>query len=386
MKILNVTDLMNPFSGGGATTRAYQMSRYLALGGAQVGMLTTNWDLDIKYVSDLPDVDWHSVNALHCRYLFPIGAKAWLEQNIANYDVVHISKNWSALASMAASAAYEHNIPYVFSGMGLVSMHKRSRMLKWFYTKYLSIPMMRRASACIAVTDEEKAALIAAGVSSERIHVIPNGIVLEELLHKDDIHFRRQHRLDDRKIMLFIGRMDSVKGVDILIDAFSKNRQQLKDWILVLVGTETPYRKKMQEKVALLDLNESIHFLNPLFGNEKSEAYHAAEFVVIPSIKDAMTTIAPEAACCAKPVLITNTCDFGELARQGGAIEVDPTIDALSHGLRILTSDDFDRVGMGKKGYDYVVNKFRWENLAVEYMDVLRSALVTSKQENHHPR
>lgn len=376
MKILNVTDLMNPFSGGGATTRAYQMCRYLALGGVQVDMLTTNWDLDIKYVSDLPEVDWHSVNALHCRYLFPIGAKAWLQKNIANYDVVHISKNWSVLASMAATAAFKHNIPYVFSGMGLVSMRNRSRMLKWFYTKYLSIPMMQRASSCIAVTDEERAVLISAGVSSERIHVIPNGIVLDELSHKDDGHFRRHHCLDDRKIILFIGRMDSVKGVDILIDAFARNRQQFKDWLLVLVGTNTPYRKQMQEKVASLGLNESIRFLNPLFGNEKSEAYHAAEFVVIPSIKDAMTIIAPEAACCAKPVLITNTCDFGELARQGGSIEVDPTIEALSHGLKILASDDFDRVAMGKKGYDYVANRFRWENLAVEYVDVLQSALA----------
>lgn len=379
MKILNVIDLMNPASGGGAATRTYQMSRYLALGGVQVDVLTTNWNLDIEYVSNLSEVNWHSVNAVHLRYLFPLGAKAWLQQNIANYDVVHISKNWSVLASLAAAAAYERNIPYVFSGMGLVSTRNRSRMLKWFYTKYFSIPMMRRASACIAVTDEEKSALIAAGVTPERVHVIPNGIVLGELLHKDDAHFRRQHHLDDRKIMLFVGRMDAVKGVDLIIDAFERNRINLKDWQLVLVGTDTLYRSQMQEKVASLGLCESICFLDPIFGKEKSEAYHAAEFIVIPSIKDAMTTIAPEAACCGKPVLITNTCDFGELARQGGAIEVDPNIKSIAHGLDIITSDDFDRAGMGKKGYDYVANKFRWESLAVEYRDVFRSALAHAK-------
>lgn len=380
MKILNVIDLMNPFSGGGATTRSYQMSRYLASGGGHVDVLTTNWDLDIEYVAELTDVNWHSVNALHFRYLFPFKAKAWLQQNIENYDVVHISKNWSALASIAAAVAFEHNVPYVFSGMGLVSMRNRSRMLKWFYTKYLSIPMMLRASSCIAVTNEERTELISVGVLPQNIHVIPNGIVLEELLHKDDENFRRQHYLDDRKIMLFIGRMDAVKGVDIIIDAFSNSRSKLKDWQLVLVGTDTTYRKQMQEKVVALRLEDSIYFLNPLFGEEKSDAYHASEFVVIPSIKDAMTTIAPEAACCAKPVLITSTCDFGDLARNGGAIEVSPTIEALSRGLETLTSDDFDRVNMGKKGYDYVVNKFKWENLAIEYMNVFRAALANQSE------
>lgn len=371
---------MNQGSAGGSATRSYQMARHLVLAGGHVDMLTTNWDLDIEYVSRPTGLKWYSVNAVHVRYLFPIGAKEWLQKNIANYDVVHISKNWSVLASMAATAAFEHNIPYVFSGMGLVEMHNRSRLLKQIYRKYLTIPMMHRASACIAVTEDEKSDLIKAGVSPERVQVIPNGIVLDELLYKDDENFRRQHDLDGRKIMLFIGRMDPIKGVDLVIDAFEKNRAALNDWILVLVGTNTAYRKQMQEKVEALNLTGSVRFLNPLFGKDKSEAYHAAEFIVIPSIKDAMTIIAPEAACCAKAVLITNTSEFPELAQCGGAIEVDPSVDGLSRGLNILTSNDCDRGGMGKKGYDYVTNKYRWENLAVKYMDIFQAVL---KREKH---
>lgn len=376
MKILNVVDLMNQGSAGGSATRSYQMSRHLALGGEQVDMLTTNWDLDIEYVTKLTEVNWHSVNAVYFRYLFPLGAKAWLQKNISNYDVVHISKNWSVLASMAAAIAFEHDIPYVFSGMGLVEMQNRSRLLKRMYRKYLTIPMMLRAGACIAVTDDEKSDLVNAGVLPERVHVIPNGVVLDDLLHRDDEHFRLKHNLDNRKIMLFVGRMDPIKGVDLIIDAFEKNRAKLSDWMLVLVGTETAYRKQMQEKVGMLNLTGSIRFLNPLFGKEKSEAYHAAEFIVIPSIKDAMTIIAPEAACCSKPVLITNTSEFPELAKCGGAVEVAPTVDGLLNGLNILTSDECDRVEIGKKGYEFVANKFRWENLATRYMDVFHAVSI----------
>ncbi len=380
MRILNVCDLMNPAIGGGATERSYQMSQYLVISGEDIDILTTKWNLDRDYLSKLNGVNCYFVNAFYCRYLFPIGARKWLEQNISNYDVVHISKNWSLLANMAAAAAFKHNIPYVFSGMGFVAIHNRSKLLKQFYKKYLTIPLIHRASACIALTNEERVDLINAGVSPEKVHVIPNGIIPNDFLYQDDAHFRRQYNLGDRKIILFIGRMDPIKGVHLIIDAFESKRGKLNDWVLVLVGTHSAYRKEMERKVVELNLQNSVAFLDPIFGKEKSEAYHAAEFIVVPSVKDAMTIIAPEAACCAKPVLITNTSDFGELTQCGGAIEVDPTIDGLSDGLELLTSNNCDRAGMGRKGFEYVVNKFKWENVTVKFMDLFQAVSKVRKK------
>jgi glycosyltransferase involved in cell wall biosynthesis len=379
MRILNVIDVVNPASGGGATERSCQMSRYLALAGEHVDILTTKWDLDIEYMTKLTGVNCHELNALYFRYLIPVGAKKWLQQNIANYEIVHLSKNWSLLTHMASVAAASKKIPFVFSSMGFVGIYNRSQMLKRIYRKFVTTPMIKKASACIGVTREETTDLIHAGASPEKVHLIPNGIIPEDFLHQDNDHFRRQHKLDDRKIILFIGRMDPIKGVHLIIDAFERNRTKLKNWLLLLVGTKTAYRKEMEKKVEKLGLQNSILFLDPLFGKQKSAAYHAAEFVVIPSIKDAMTIIAPEAACCAKPVLITKTSDFGELALCGGAIEVEPSIDDLSYGLSFLTSDNCDRVDMGRKGYDYVIKKFIWEKVAMKYWELFQTVSASAK-------
>jgi len=376
MKVLNVIDLMNPVFGG-AEERVFQMSRHLRLAEVDVDILTTNWRLDREWISTLTGGNNYFVNAIHYRYLIPFGAGKWLDQNISKYDVVNISKNWSLLAIIAASAAVKHGIPYVFSGMGFVSIHNRSRFLKLFFKYFLTIPLVRRASACIAVTNEEKMDLINLGVSAEKVHLIPNGVIASDFLHRDDQHFRRQYSLGDRKIILFIGRMDPIKGVHLIIDAFYRMRIKLKDWCLVLVGTQTSYREKMERKALNLGLQDRIIFLDPIFGKLKSEAYHTAEFIVVPSVKDAMTIIAPEAACCAKPVLITNTSDFGELARCGGSIEVDPTIDGLEKGLEILTNIDCDLVGMGKKGFDYVVNNFGWDRMSMKYIELFDSVAKT---------
>jgi glycosyltransferase involved in cell wall biosynthesis len=370
---------MNPIFGGGSTERTYQMSRCLALLGEQVDILTTNWHLDIEYISKLSKVNYHAVDAMYYRYLLPRGARKWLQENITHYDVVHLSKNWSLLAHIAGEIAASHNIPFVFSSMGFIAVHNRSRLLKQIYRKYFTIPMIKKANACIAVTNEERLDLINAGASSNKVHLIPNGIVPEDFLHKDDEHFRRQYKLDARKIILFIGRMDPIKGIHLIIDAFERNRTTLNDWLLLLVGTRTAYRREMEQKVTKLNLQNSILFLDPLFGKKKSEAYHASEFVVIPSIKDAMTIIAPEAACCAKPVLITKTSDFEELARSGGAVEVEPSVDGLSFGLDLLTSNACDRAAIGRKGYDCVMKKFQWVQVALIYKDLFQMVSAAAK-------
>lgn len=373
MNILSVSDLMNPAIGGGATDRDYQMCRHLALAGESVDLLTTDWQLDKEYVSKLSGVKCHAVKAVYCRYLVPLGARKWLEHRIAKYDVVHISKNWSLLANIAANVANQHGVAYVFSAMGFVAIHNRSRLLKRVYRKYLTIPLLRRASAFIAVTAEERADLIDAGAAPAKIRLIPNGILPDDFLHKDDVHFRGRYGLAGQKIMLFIGRMDPIKGVHLMIDAFAQNRDRIKDWVLVLVGTRTAYRSEMERKVATLNLGKQIVFVDPIFGKDKSEAYHAAEFVVIPSVKDAMTIIAPEAACCKKPVLITETSGFSELARRGGALQVAASVEGLARGLDVLTSDNCDRTAMGRKGYDYVMSALPWERLAPEYLALFRS-------------
>lgn len=372
MRVLNVIDLLNPVFGG-ASERSYQLSYYLGSKGINIDILTTKWKLDNEWISKLPSGRNYVLDAMYCRYLFPSGARKWLDQNIFNYDVVHISKNWSMLATMAAAAALRHGVPYVFSAMGFVAVHNRSRLLKQVYKKYYTIPLIHNAGACIAVTNEEKEDLIKAGAAPDRVHLIPNGIIPENFLYKNDNHFRQKYSLGDRKIMLFIGRMDPIKGVHLIIEAFGKRRHALQDWCLVLIGTRSAYREEMVRKAVEMNLQKNIIFLDPIFGKEKSAAYHAAEFIVVPSVKDAMTIVAPEAACCGKPVLITSSSHFSELAQCGGAIEVDPTSDSLARGLDLLTGDKCDRVRMGLKGHKYVVGNYKWDGQAQKYMALFKA-------------
>jgi glycosyltransferase involved in cell wall biosynthesis len=360
---------MNPLFGG-SQERVFQMSKFLGDLGVQVDILTTSHRLDRAWLNQLKCGELFVLDSLYCRYLFPFGAKKWLNKNMHKYDAVHIAKNWCFLASIASRVASEQGVPYVFSAMGFVSVHNRSRILKKLFFHFFTKSILSKAHSCIAVTADEQTDLLNAGVPQSKIHIIPNGIVPQNLNVINDHFFRSKYRIGDRKILLFIGRMDPIKGVHLLIDAFVKIKDQLESWCLVLIGTDTEYRNYLQRYVISLGFEDSVIFLNPIFGAEKSMAYHAAEIVAIPSIKDAMTIIAPEAAFCGKPVLITKFAGFNELTLAGGSIEVEPTSESIANGLLLMCGDKVNLKSMGMQGKNFVSKNFNWQFISRRYYDI----------------
>lgn len=375
MKILMVIDLLNKKNGGGGAWRTYQMIKYLTQKNIDVEILTTNWDLDISFFKNIPNVKVHSINAINLKYLVPIKAKSWLRQNITTYDLVHISKNWSVLSVLAAKYSYEYNIPYIFSGMGMISSSKKSTILKFIFDKFYTLPMIKKAACCITVTSVEKEHLAKLGANENKIFVIPNGIDKADLNYKNNKLFRNTYNLKNCKIILFIGQMKHVKGVHLLIDAVYKIKNMLDGWHLVLVGTETEYRNKMHKKVIKLGLDKKITFLNPLFGKNKSMAYHACEFIIIPSISDAMTIIGPEAGYCKKPLLLSKNAQFEEMINNKGGISIFPEPNSIADGIIKMINLKKSRKIYGLNAHNYVNEKMGWDNLIIEYIKIFKSTM-----------
>lgn len=377
MKILNVCDIMNPRHGG-SIERAYQINKHLIDAGYDVDLLTTSWDIDYEYLRRLDCGEKYILQIYGNKNskrpkIIPKGLFRWIKQNIEKYDVILVSRNWSLLASFVALMAKRKRIPYIYSPMGFVGTNNKSKLIKTIYRRLFTIRDIKNANSCIAVSKEEEIDLNRIIGNSTKTVRIPNGIIQEDFDYENIEEFRTRIYNDQRKVILFIGRMEPIKGVGLLIDAYSKLKVLHEEWCLVLIGTDTDYKKKMIEKTLDLKMSKNIYFINPLFAQDKSAAYNASELVVIPSLKDAMTIIAPEAACCGKPVLYTNTCDFPELAQNGGGLEVDPTVRSMQEGLLLITKPNFNRQEMGRRGHDYVVKNLQWRNLIKEYIKLIES-------------
>lgn len=308
--------------------------------------------------------------------MIPKGAKKWLDENIGHFDILHLAGNWSPINVLAYKAARKHNVPYVFSAMGLLDIIGRSRLFKHIFRLLWTRPILHAANAVVAISPREYDNFIRFGVPKKKVYFIPNGITMNGLDKKDDAAFRNLYGLDARKIILFIGRLNPVKGVDLLVAAFSKIAGEFTNYQLLIFGNDYGgFQAKLERMIEALHLKHCVKIFPPIFGIEKSWAYHAAEIFVIPSRYDTMTIIALEAAATACPLLITNQCDFAAIGDNGGALVVSPEARSIAHGLHDLLNDPVMLKQRGILGQKFVLKNYHWEKISNDFIRMFQDVL-----------
>jgi glycosyltransferase involved in cell wall biosynthesis len=373
MKILIVDDAIHPLAGGSAE-RTIRIGKSMIDHGHQVDLLTLKRNFDLLFAKKNDFNELYLLPSFKLKYLLPLRGSRYIDKIVKKYDIVHISKNWSLLAFYASVSAKRNKIPYIFSPMGFITIHNnKSRLAKYLFLNLFTNYILKNSSYCITVSNQEFKDCNLIIKDKNKIKQISNGFVAKDFLELPISNFRKKNNLTNKKIILALGRMDPIKGFHLLIEAFSNISQTAKDWQLVFIGPDNDYRNKLINRANELECKSSITFLDPHYGEEKRMAYYSCDLFVIPSLFDAMTIVAVEAAACGKPILITNTSDFPGLILNKGGIEVSPTIVDISKGITTLINDDQLRIELGTNGKKYVYENFEWTVLSKEYNNIFNS-------------
>lgn len=368
MKILNVLSLMDPITGGGVMERICQLSRCLIRKGHSCTILATSLGWDQAFIDNIEGLEAVSLPCLSKRYMIPSGAGKWLDKNIHRFDIVHLAGNWSPINVLAYTAALKQNVPYVFSAMGALDIIGRSSLLKHLFRFLWTRPMLRNANAVIAISPREYRDYHRFAVPETNICFIPNGITIDGLGKRDDTAFREMYGLDGRKIVLFIGRLSPGKGADLLVEAFASITGDFPDYQLLIFGNDHGgFRSKVEDTIDTFNIRNTVRIFPPIFGVEKSWAYHAAELIVLPSRYDTMTIIALEAAACGCPVLITDQCDFAVIGDNGGLV-VSCDVNALAKGMRDVLGDCNAMRIRGSVAQAFVLKTYQWDKISDDFI------------------
>jgi glycosyltransferase involved in cell wall biosynthesis len=201
---------------------------------------------------------------------------------------------------------------------------------------------------------------------------MPNGICASAFRNHDTAAFRLRHRLGDRPFILFMGRMNRIKGPDLLLDAFLSAADRFRDIDLVFAGPDGGLADELRRRAAEHVAGGRVRFLGYLDGDEKSQAYHAAELLVVPSRSEAMSIVALEAGICGKPVLMTDRCGFDEVAEVGGGCIVLPDVAGIAAGLVSLLNDRRALPSLGRRLSRFVAEHYAWARLATRYIELYR--------------
>ncbi|MBD3279112.1 MAG: glycosyltransferase [Candidatus Pacebacteria bacterium] len=335
MKILQVCCYLYPaLTYGGPAKVVYDLSVELAKK-HQLTIYTTDvWDaqqrirankrlpstvnLKINYFANLVN-SW----AFHWRFFTGFGMVRQFIKEHQQFDLVHLHDVFILPQILLAYLAILVNKPYLITPHGVIDpvrMQRRSLVKKIFY--YLAWPVLKRAQAVIAVSAQEQRDLQKLGLKN--VQLVYNGV--PEVKVKKSTKFKA---FDQQKILtlLYIGKLHPQKGLKELILAlknFSKN------WQLLLAGPDDGALAELQQTVAQQQLQQ-VHFLGYVNDADKQALFALADLFVYPSYAEGFSISVLEAMQAGLPVLITDGCNFAEVAqaKAGWVIKKDHLITQL---------------------------------------------------------
>jgi glycosyltransferase involved in cell wall biosynthesis len=195
--------------------------------------------------------------------------------------------------------------------------------------------------------------------------------------------------------LLFISRLDTKKGVDLLIEAYSKvfngsetvvtfsqtsgtKRDSGKAEVeagtpkLVIAGPglETEYGQGIQRLIAERELTSSVFFTGMLTGNAKWGAFYNSDAFVLPSHQENFGIAVVEALACSKPVLISNKINiFREIQAGGGGYVADDTLEGVIQLLSFWKRTSLhDKEEMAKRSRNVYFKNFAVAPVAKQLM------------------
>ncbi len=175
---------------------------------------------------------------------------------------------------------------------------------------------------------------------------------------------------------LFLSRIHPKKGIDLLIDAYKKvKNENLNEPIPKLViagpGKKTTYGLKMKKLVEdNPDLKEHIFFPGMLSGNAKWGAFYGCEAFILPSHQENFGIAVVEALACKKAVLITNKVNiYREIESAGGGLVANDTLTGVSHLLeKWMKMQKKEKDEMGKRAGGLYHSQFGIGAAAVKFL------------------
>lgn len=371
MRILNVNHSLDP-KDGGTTERTLQMSRSLSKRGEDVTVLISDRGLRADVVESLKPGKVVALPCLNERFYFPKPSLALINDLVSEMDIIHLMGHWGILNALVYRAARRLKKPYVVCPAGAFTSFGRSRHLKAMFDWVVGGDMVRQAQGFIAITEKEKQDFAQYGIDLSRITLLPNAINPDDYQENGTEEFRSRFKLGSHPFILFLGRLNPIKGPDLLLKAFGQITAN--QYHLAFAGLDEGEQPQLEADAERMGISDRVHFIGHLGRAEKSQALHACSLLAIPSRREAMSIVALEAGATATPVLLTDQCGFDEIEESGGGVVVPASIDGLTEGLdRILSCDLQD---MGRRLESYCLKNFTWDSTVKKYLDAYESILA----------
>jgi glycosyltransferase involved in cell wall biosynthesis len=329
-----------------------------------------------KNVQKIIEIDNMKIMPIHCISerlgMYCPSAKKMAKKIILDYDIVYIINWYYHLGMVFSKIAYELEIPFIVGPMasleekGKKNKKRKKDLLDILYTK----SMIKHATGFHCVGEQERESLIKLGADSRKIILINNGInKIKNKIKNDDYLKKNKNFYLESEYIVTVGRIDHKKGVDILINAFSKIVKKIRIFLIIIGTGEESYVKQIKELIQKLGLTSLVKFSGYVTDDEKYMILKNAKLFVSASRSDIHPIAAIEALASGLPTIITKESDFPEIDFFNAGKTVDSDEKSISDAVVELINDK-NLVKYSENAKKLVDKKFLLENQITQYEEM----------------
>ena len=376
---------------GGMNVYISELARELGRRGNQVDIYTRAHDPADEQVIDLGDrarvihLKVGEVERMHKLVLFShladmaCGTESFRSSNDLEYDLIH-SHYW--LSGWVGSHLRRwwrvphitmfHTLAAVKNEIGIGEDEPDLRLAH-------EADIARDSDRIIAATTGEMEDLVRCCTAPRgKISVVPCGVNLRLFRSAGREAARRRLGLNGGRVVLFVGRVEPLKGIDRLVRAVSRLGPEAGATLLVVGGDdeEQPEVETLRGLSRSLRIEDAVSFVGPVPQEDLPLYYSAADVCVVPSHYESFGLVALESMACGTPVVATPVGSMDTVIQAGrnGCLVKDNAPVTLAGAIAALLSDPVARTGSPESIRQSVAD-YDWSNIAAAMEEEYRTVL-----------
>ena len=379
MKILRCIHSLDPAIGGPLES-VKQSSRVLTQRGHEVEVASLD-PPQAPWLSDFP-AKVYALGPGRGSYGYASGFVPWLKNRHAQYAAVVVHGIWQYHSFAVWRALHSSATPYFVFPHGMLDpwfnrtypLKHLKKLLYWPWAEYRVL----RDAAAVLFTSEEERRLARESFRLYRANemVVNYGTAAPEI---DLLRAREEFgaafpELDDKNLLLFLGRIHEKKGCEELIRAFAALKPSSLHLVIAGPCANAEDLQRLKRLTIELDCEALVTFSGMLTGNLKWGAFAAAEAFILPSHQENFGIAVVEALACGTPVLISDQVNiWREIVGDGsGLAEKDDLAGTRRLLERWLATPAIRRAEMSANARQSFTNRFEINRAVDSFLHVLQ--------------
>ena len=300
----------------------------------------------------------------------PLVPRRFAPDAIVAYDAL------SPAAMLGARTARALSIPLLLVEAG--ARQERGRISRIYHgaTEMLWGRYVRRtASALVALDPIAKKRALVGGFPEERVVTMPPGVDPQEYKAGVVSPLLQRHKIRGR-ILLYVGRLERNRGLDVLVRAFGRTVGQRDDWSLVLVG-EGSARADLRASIDREGFGSRVHWLGRVKSEELPGLVSSCTLLAVPALDDSVRgRNVARAMACGRPVIVSDRPNLRSLVEHevSGLVVPAGDVEAWTEALQRASMSPDARRRWGRRAQEIAAKRLSWTVVARTFESMILRA------------